>query len=269
MGATMSAAMYPEPGLPAARPAAPPSPSIARFLAETLEPEKGVDRFDVVDKRFVRIDVDGFMWIKRGTLIAYHGDLRFHLERVLQDEPIHRSTGPLRSAAKREAVPLSMAEGKGRLYLSDDGKFNEIVRLTGHTIFIASPSLLAFEPVLEHEVRTVGEVGLVAGGLFMVRLSGTGLVALSVKGDPLTMRVTPGNPVSTDPAATIAWTGDLWPELKTDVELRSLVAHGGGQPIQMFFRGHGFVVVNARSRKEARRTGLISRLTSKITRLLV
>lgn len=238
--------------------------TLARFLAETLEPEKGPDRFDVVDKRLVRIDVDGFMWIKRGTVVAYHGDLRFHLERVLQMERVRGAAGPVRSTVKREAVPISMAAGTGRLYLSDDGEPIRIVRLTGQSIFIASPNLLAFEPALEHEVQTVGGVGLLAGGLLVVRLSGTGLLALSVKGEPLTLRVTPGNPVATDPRATIAWTSDLWPELKTDLEIRSLVAHGGGEPIQMLFRGHGFVVVNGGNRMDSLRSSLVKRLSSKI-----
>ena len=37
-----------------------PSPyTRENFLAEGLEPDKGRDRFDVVEKRLVRIEVDG------------------------------------------------------------------------------------------------------------------------------------------------------------------------------------------------------------------
>ena len=114
----------------------------------------------------------------------------------------------------------------------------------------------------------VGGVGVLAGGIFMIKLSGNGLVAIAMKGDPLTMPVSPDNPISTDPTAVIAWTGDLWPKLKTDLEIRSLVAHGGGAAIQMLFRGDGYVVVNARSRLEALRTGLVNRVTSKLKRLM-
>lgn len=107
------------------------------------------------------------------------------------------------------------------------------------------------------------------GMMAVVPLAKGALEAPAVKGEPLTLRVTPGNPMATDPEATIAWTSDLWPEVKTDVEIRSLVAHGGGEPIQMLFRGHGFVVVNGRNRMEPLRSSLVKRLSSKIAALFV
>lgn len=239
-----------------------------RFMADSLEPETGKDRFDIVEKRLVRIEVDGFVWIRRGTAIAYHGDLKFRRETVLQAEGVQMKAGPVRSALKREVVPLAKAEGKGCLYVSNDGAHNQVVRLEGGTVYIVSSNLLAFEPTLEHEVLMVGGVGVLAGGIFVIKMSGNGLVAFSVKGDPLMMRVTPDDPVSTDPTAVIAWTGSLWPELKTDIEMRSLLAHGGGEAVQMLFRGDGYVIVHARSRMEAMRSSLIKSVTSKIKKLV-
>src|SRR6185295_1613701 len=131
-------------------------------------------------------------------------------------------------------------------------------------VYIVSSHLLAFEPGLTHEVLLAGGVGVLAGGIFAIKLSGNGLVAISVKGVPMTMKVTPDDPISTDPTATIAWTGTLWPELKTDVEMRTLLAHGGGEAIQMLFRGEGFVIVHARTRSEAQRTSVVKRVTSKV-----
>jgi uncharacterized protein (AIM24 family) len=49
--------------------------------------------------------------------------------------------------------------------------------------------------------------------------------------------------VSTDPHATLAWSGDVTPTLKTDLSWRSAFRHGGQQPLQMLFEGTGFVVV--------------------------
>lgn len=251
---------------PSAPPVTPYHP-LAAFFAGTLESERGGAAFEVVNHRLTRVEVDDFVWIKRGTVIAYHGDLTFRLEEVFQSEAIRVKTGPVRSALTREAVPLSRAEGRGCLYLSDDGKYNRVFRLSGQRMFIASSYLLAFEPTLEHHKRLVGGVGVLAGGIFLVELAGAGFVAISIKGDPLTLRVTPNNPVSTDPTATVAWTSGLWPELKTDLEMRSLVAHGGGEPIQMLFRGDGYVVVNARSRMEHMRSSLIKRLGSSLAQL--
>lgn len=247
--------------------ALPPRYSRERFLIDSLEPESGRDRFDIIEKRLVRIELDGSVWIKRGSSVAYHGDVKFHRERVLQTEGIAVKSGPLRSALKREIAPLARAEGKGCLYISDEGAHSQVVRLEGGTIYIVSSHLLAFEPTLKHEVLMVGGVGVLAGGIFVIKLSGNGLMAFSLKGCPLSMRVAPDDPISTDPTATIAWTGSLWPELKTDVELRTLLAHGGGEAIQMLFRGEGLVIVHARSRTEASRASLMKRVTSKFGKL--
>ena len=247
--------------------AQPPLYTRERFLVESLEPETGRDRFDIVEQRMVRIEVDGFVWIKRGSLIAYHGDLKFRRERVVQTEGVKVKSGPFRSAAFREIVPISKAEGKGILYVSDNGKHNQVVRLEGGSVYVKAENLLAFEPSVSHEVRMVGGVGVLAGGVFMVKLTGSGLVAIGIKGDPLTLRVTPDNPVCTDPTSIIAWSADLWPHLKTDIEMRSLIAHGGGEAIQMLFSGEGYVVVHAKSESEALRRSLLKRLKSMIKRL--
>ena len=145
----------------------------------------------------VRIDVDGFVWIKRGCVVAYHGDLRFHLEPVVQAEALRLASGPARSALKREAVPYSRAEGKGCLYLSNEGKYARVVRLENESIFAVSSDLLAFESTIDHQILMPGGVGVLAGGLFVVRLSGTGAVAFSTHGEPMTMRVTAREEVST------------------------------------------------------------------------
>ena len=246
--------------------AQPPLYTRERFLVESLEPERGRDRFDIVEKRMVRIEVDGFVWIKRGSLIAYRGHLKFRRERVVQTEDVRVKSGPFRSAALREIVPVSKAEGKGILYISDNGKHNQVVRLEGGSLYVTAENLLAFEPSVSHEVCMVGGVGVLAGGVFMIKLTGSGLVAIGIKGDPLTLRVTPDEPVCTDPASIIAWSDGLWPHLKTDLEIRSVVAHGGGEPIQMLFSGEGYVVVHAKSKLEAQRGSLLKRLKSTVKR---
>ena len=84
---------------------------------------------------------------------------------------------------------------------------------------------------------------MLSGGLFNVRLEGSGMLAITTHYDPLTLRVTPGQPVYTDPNATIAWSGNLQPEFKTDVSLKTFIGRGSGESMQMMFNGDGFVVV--------------------------
>jgi uncharacterized protein (AIM24 family) len=84
---------------------------------------------------------------------------------------------------------------------------------------------------------------IVAGGLFNVKLEGTGMLAITTHHEPLTLVVSPGRPVRTDPNATIAWSGTLMPEFKTDISLKTFFGRGSGESIQMEFNGQGFVVI--------------------------
>ena len=103
---------------------------------------------------------------------------------------------------------------------------------------------MAFEESLTFALHFVGHgVSVAAGGLVVVRLSGHGSLAVATHGRPLTLPVIPGHPVSTDPHATIAWSPELTPTLKTDVTWRSAFGLGGQEPVQMLFDGSGFVVV--------------------------
>jgi len=69
------------------------------------------------------------------------------------------------------------------------------------------------------------------------------MVALTSHYDPLTLRVTPGRPVTTDPNATVCWSGNLEPDFKTDISLKTFLGRGSGESIQMQFSGDGFVVI--------------------------
>jgi uncharacterized protein (AIM24 family) len=84
---------------------------------------------------------------------------------------------------------------------------------------------------------------MMAGGLFNVKISGSGMIAITSHYEPMTLRVSPGSPVITDPNATVAWSGTLQPEFQTDISLRTFIGRGSGESIQLRFEGTGFVVV--------------------------
>ena len=193
--------------------------------------------FNAESDRILGVDVDGGVWIKPGAAIAYRGDLSF--ERL-------PTTGAqsIAEAAVRELSPLVRANGTGRLYCAHRGSHVRILRLRGETLVVSAQELLAFEDSLDFKLSLVGDgVGIAAGGLIVASLSGPGAVAIATHGEPLTLEVAPGNPVSTDPHATVAWSRGLTPRLKTDLSWRTAVGHGGQEPIQMCFEGAGFVIV--------------------------
>jgi uncharacterized protein (AIM24 family) len=187
------------------------------------------------------VHVRGRIWSKLGAMVAYRGNLRFIREGMLEGG-LGRAFGKLLSG---EAAPLTKIEGQGICYLADQKKNITILRLgPGDAINVNGNDLLAFEDTIQYQITMHRRVaGMLAGGLFSLRLTGQGMAALISHGAPLTLRVRPNDPVITDPNATVAWSGNLAPQIKTDISLRSLIGRGGGEAFQMLFQGDGFVVV--------------------------
>lgn len=224
--------------------------SIERFLEKTGEKDTQ-GRFERESERILRVEVNGGVFIKPGAAVAYRGDIKF--ERLATLDAVSAS-----DAAMRELSPLVRAKGKGRLYVGHHGSNVRTVRLNGETLFVASHDLLAFEESLAFDTALVGHgIGIAAGGLTTVRLSGHGALALACLGEPLTLRVTSGMPVSTAPHATLAWSGGLTPQLKTDLSWRSAIGHGGQQGLQMLFEGNGFVLVQPHDNAARLQPGLL------------
>lgn len=211
--------------------------SIERFLQNTAEKGTQGERFEQESERMLRIEVDGGVWLKPGAAIAYRGDVAFERLPTLDARS-------LKDAAFRELTPLVRANGRGRLYCARHGSHVRIIHLAGESLTVTWDELLAFEGSLCFDPHVVGHgIGIAAGGMITMRLSGHGALAIATHGEPLTMRVARGQAVSTDPHATIAWSTNLTPTLKTDLNWRSLFRHGGQEPVQMLFDGDGFVIV--------------------------
>jgi uncharacterized protein (AIM24 family) len=119
-----------------------------------------------------------------------------------------------------------------------------ILHLQNESIYVNGNDLLSFEPSIKWEIKLMKRIaGMMAGGLFNVRCQGTGMIALTTHYEPLTLKVTPSQPIITDPNATVAWSGNLQPEFQTDISLKTFLGRGSGESIQMKFAGEGFVVV--------------------------
>jgi len=214
--------------------------SISDFVASTRQQDKGEGLFELEAERLMEVNLDGKVWTKTGSMIAYRGDIKFTREGVLE----HGVGKFLKKAFTGEGARLTKAEGRGALYLADGGKKISILDLEGQSLFVNGNDLLAFQEGMKWDIKLMRKVaGMLAGGLFNIRLEGQGMVAITTHYDPLTLTVAPGNPVITDPNATVAWSGTLAPELKTDVSLKTFFGRGSGESIQMRFDGEGFVVV--------------------------
>lgn len=217
-----------------------PQYTIDQFLRETGERDQPGEIFELESPKMLEAHVNGRLWTKLGSMIAYRGNVSFKREGMLEGG-IGKA---ILKAVSNEVTPLAKAEGQGRVYLADDGKEISIIRLNGEAINVSGNDLLAFEDSVQYDITMHRRVaGMMSGGLFSVKLQGTGMVAITTHGKPLTLRVTPNDPVYTDPNATVAWSASLSPELKSDITFKALLGRGGGETFQMVFRGDGFVVV--------------------------
>ena len=214
--------------------------SIREFIKRTSQKDKAQGKFELESDYLLEVNLNDLVWTKTGSMIAYLGNIKFTREGMFE----HGVKKLLKRAVSGEGARLTRAEGQGKLYLADMGKKISILDLQGESIYVNGNDLLAFEGQIQWDIKMLKKVaGMLAGGLFNIKLEGNGMAAISTHHDPLTLTVSPNRPIVTDPNATVAWSGDLAPELKTDVSLKTLLGRGSGESIQMKFQGQGFVVV--------------------------
>ncbi|BBN08871.1 hypothetical protein MPTK1_4g15130 [Marchantia polymorpha subsp. ruderalis] len=192
-------------------------------------------------------EIMSYVWIKTGSMVAYRGQASFAREGMME----HGFGNMLKKALTDEGMTLTKASTKERaqVYVADYGKIVSVLRLQGDSIVVNGNDLLAFEPTVSHTITMMKKVSsIVSAGLYNVKLSGHGFIAILSHGHPISLIVGEGHPpVFTDPQATVAWSGNLKPEMKSDIQFKTLLGRGSGESFQMKFDGEkgapGFVIV--------------------------
>ena len=204
--------------------------------------KKNKDYFNLINERTLQINIDGSVWTKLGSMISYQGNIKFNRETLLGN-----GVGNMfkKMFSGGEGGELVSASGKGNLLLADNGKKVLIIDMFNESICVNGNDILAFENSLKHDIKLMKRItGIMAGGLFNVKCQGSGLIAITFHGEPIVLKVEPNKPIITDPNATVAWSGHLNPELKTDISYRTFLGRGNGEAFQMVFEGkEGFVLV--------------------------
>lgn len=214
--------------------------SLQEFVSQTTQKDRGEGKFELESARMLEINLNGKVWTKMGSMIAYRGEVKFTREGILE----HGVGKLLKRAITGEGTQLTKAEGRGQVYLADYGKKVTILNLDGDAIYVNGNDLLAFEDGIQWDIKMMRKItGMMAGGLFNIRLEGHGMIAITTHYDPMTLKVTPNTAVITDPNATVAWSANLSPDFKADISLKTFFGRGSGESIQMKFTGDGFVVV--------------------------
>ena len=193
--------------------------------------------FQLENSYTLDVAVDGTLMAKAGSMIAYTGDLSF----TGQATPEGGITGFIKEAATNEGTPVMTVEGQCHVYLADNEKKVQVLELEADdAITVNGEDVLAFESQINYEIDKMDSLaGAFAGGFTNVYLEGPGFVALTTHADPLVM--TP--PVTTDPSATVAWSGTT-PDVEVNKNLSDMIGQESGERFQMNFTGSdGFVVV--------------------------
>ena len=207
-----------------------------QFTSENA-PTETDDSFQRENSYTLNVDVDGTVMAKAGSMVAYTGDLTF----TGQASAEGGITGFLKEAATSEGTPVMSVEGTGHVYLADDGKKVQALELdASESITVNGEDVLAFQDTLSYEINTIDSLaGALAGGFSNVYLQGPGYVAITTHGDPIVLEP----PVSTDPSATVAWSGTS-PSIEVNRSLSDMIGQESGERYQMEFDGRdGFVVV--------------------------
>lgn len=215
--------------------------SIKSFIEETAQDESKNGFFELESPYMLELNIDNQMvMVKKGAMVAYVGNVKFKREGMLS-----KGIGNLlKKTVSGEGTTMMETTGTGRVYVADFEKRVRILYLENENIVVNGNDILAHEASIKSEVKMMKSVaGIMGGGLFQARLNGTGYVAITTHGNPMTLLVKPGQPVFTDPNATVAWSGNLNPQMKTDISLKTFIGRGSGESFQLMFEGDGWVIV--------------------------
>jgi len=215
--------------------------TLTELIQESAENPNENDFFELEKPAMLEVNLKNQKILaKAGSMVGYTGNIDFKREGLLSKG----LGGLLKKAISGEGTSLMHAAGTGKLYLADEGKKVKIIKLHNESIFVNGNDVLALEEGIKNEIKMLKSIaGMMSGGLFQVRLSGSGYIAITTHGEPLLLKVSANQPVYTDPNATVAWSENLSPNIKTNLTFGSFIGRGSGESFQLEFFGEGWVLV--------------------------
>jgi uncharacterized protein (AIM24 family) len=105
--------------------------SIAEFIQETSKRNQDDNFFDLESSQTLEINLNGSVWTKLGSMVAYDGNIAFKRQ-GLSEQGLSMI---FKKMVSGEGMTLMKAEGKGRLYVADNGKKVRILNLQNENDF--------------------------------------------------------------------------------------------------------------------------------------
>ncbi len=209
----------------------------SQLFAQEFQEHQVHGGFGLQNERLLKIALNGEVMARQGAAVAWQGDVQFAYQGAGAKKLIKKLvTG--------EDLQLMKVSGQGDVFLADYAAEVHVVYLENESITLNGQNVLAFESTLSWDIKMVkGISGMLAQGLTNVELSGTGAVAITTIGTPVILDPST-QPTFCDPAAAVAWTTSLKPQVtKTDSMMKSMIGRGSGETFSMAFNGQGFVIV--------------------------
>jgi uncharacterized protein (AIM24 family) len=162
-----------------------PIKTVAEFVAAYKEKDVSTEAFELENQYLLEVRLNGSVWAKSGAMVARTGQVKFTRQGLME-----QGLGNLlKKAVSGEGMVLMKMEGQGRVYLADAGKKITLLRLDNETIFANGNDVLALETGIENKITMMKRIaGMMSGGLFNVKLSGSGIVAITSHYDPLILK---------------------------------------------------------------------------------
>lgn len=211
--------------------------ALEQALSELKETETG-ESFALQNSKLLKVELaDVTIQAKLGAMVAYQGNVTFE----------HAGSGGMsrfiKKAVTGEGTDLMKISGSGEVFLADLGQDIHVVKLDNEAITANGAHVLAFDAGIEWDIKKVeGASSMVGGGLYNMHLEGTGYVALITDGPPLILEVG-SEPTYADPQAAITWSSGVNSQIKSDVNLKTLIGKGSGETFQLAFTGQGWVMI--------------------------
>ena len=197
------------------------------------------DAFTLQNSKLLKVALNQItIQAKLGAMVAYQGDVSFE----------HAGAGGVSKFIKKrmtgEGTTLMKISGSGEVFLADLAQDIHLIKLENDQITCNGQNVLAFDAGIDWDIKRVegGFAGAMAGGLYNMALAGTGWVAIISNGPPVLLN-TGEAPTFADPQAAITWSSGVTTQVKSDVNMKTLIGRGSGETIQMGFSGQGWVLV--------------------------
>jgi uncharacterized protein (AIM24 family) len=183
--------------------------------------------FALHENGFLEINLANSVYVKKGTVSSYSGNLKFTAE-----------SGLLGTTAQT----LVKATGQGKIFVYEKGRKAFLLDLSEEFIYVEGSNLLALEDTLSYRVEPIYDSAY-QRKIDTLKIFGKGSLAISTNIEPLTLRVTRELPLSISSTALVAWTGTLIPTVVDDKLLENvMIENTGDGGFKIRFEGDGVVV---------------------------